>query len=104
MGDRACELDVAHAFAADLGQRHFNATLLTDHSAMLEALVLTAQTLVILDRTKNLGAEKTISLRLEGSVVDGLGLFNFAKRPRPNHLRRRQTDTDRVEVFVFLPA
>jgi hypothetical protein len=50
---------------------------------MLEALVLTAQTLVILDRAKNLGAEQAVPLRLEGSVVDGLGLFNFAKRPRP---------------------
>ncbi|CAI8410690.1 MAG: Uncharacterised protein [Halieaceae bacterium] len=104
MGDRACELDMAHAFAADLGQRHFNTTLLTDHSAMLEALVLTAQTLVILDRAKNLGAEQAVPLRLEGSVVDGFGLFNFAKRPGPNHFRRGQTDTDRIEVFVFLPA
>jgi hypothetical protein len=62
---RACELDVAHALTAYLGQRHFNATLLADHSAMLEALVLTAQTLVILDRAKNLGTEQTIPLRLE---------------------------------------
>ena len=95
---------MAHALATHLGQRHFNATLLADHTTMLKALVLTAQALVVLHRAKNLGAEQTIPLRLESPVVDSLGLFNFTKRPGPNHLRRGQTDTDRIEVFVFLPA
>ena len=46
------ELDVAHALAAHLGLRHFDAALLADHAAVLQALVLAAQALVVLDRAR----------------------------------------------------
>jgi len=36
------------------------------------------------DGAKNLGAEKTVTLGLEGAVVDGLGLGDFAVRPGAN--------------------
>ena len=104
MGYWAGQLDMSHPLSTDLSQCHFDTTLLADHAAVLQALVLTTQTLVVLYRAKDLGAEQTIALWLEGSIVDGLGLFDFAKRPRPNHFRRGKTDTDRIEVFVFLPA
>ena len=83
--DRAGQLDVAHALATHLGQRDLHATLLTHHTAMLEALVLAAQALVVADRAKNLGAEQPFTLRLEGAVVDGLRLFDFAVRPGADH-------------------
>jgi hypothetical protein len=73
--DRARELDVAHALAAHLGERHFDAALLADHAAVLQALVLAAQALVVLDRPEDLGAEQAVPLRLEGAVVDRLGFF-----------------------------
>ena len=76
-----CQFDVAHAFTTHLGQGNFNATLLADHSTMLEALVLAAQALVILYRAKDLGAEQAITLGLEGTIIDGFRLFNFTKRP-----------------------
>ena len=97
--DRTRQFDMAHALATDLGQRHFNAALLTYHAAMLQALVLAAQALVVLDRPKDLGAEQTVSFRLESAVVDGLRLFDFAVGPRTNLLRRRQADADGVEIF-----
>jgi hypothetical protein len=78
---------VAHTLTAHFGQRDFNAALLADYATMLEALVLAAQALIVLDRAKNLGTEQTVTLWLERTVVDGLGLFDFAIRPGPNFFR-----------------
>ena len=99
VGDRRGQFDVRHALTTNLGQGHFDAALLADHTAVLEALVLAAQALVVLDRAKDLGAEQAIALWLEGTVVDGFRLFNFTERPRTDHLRRGQSDTDGVELF-----
>jgi len=46
---------------------------------MLEALVLAAQALVVLDRAKDLGAEQAVTLRLERTVVDGFRLLTSPK-------------------------
>ena len=81
MGNRRGQVDMSHTLTAHLGQGHFNATLFTDYTTVLEALVLAAQALVILDRAKNFGTKKTITLWLERAVVDCLRLFYFAKRP-----------------------
>jgi hypothetical protein len=97
---RRGQLDVAHALAAHLGLGHLDAALLADDAAVLEALVLAAQALVVFDGAKDLGAEQTVALRLEGAVVDGLGLFHLTERPRADFFRRGQTDLDGVEVLV----
>jgi hypothetical protein len=96
--DRRGQVDVAHALAAHLGQRHFRAALLADHAAVLHALVLAAQALVVLDRPEDRRAEQAVALGLERAVVDGLGLLHFAVGPRADQVRRRQRDLDRVEV------
>ena len=101
MRGRRGQFDVAHALAAHLALRYFDAALLADHTAMLEALVLAAQALVVLDRAENLGAEQAVALRLEGAVVDGLRLLDFAVRPGANLLGRGQPDGDRVEFFFL---
>ena len=74
---RARELDVTHAVAADFGQGYLHPALLANHAPMLQTLVLATQAFVILDRAEDLGAEQTVALRLEGTVVDGLGLFHL---------------------------
>src|SRR5690606_6780437 len=99
--DRAGQLNVAHALASHLGHSHFETALYADHSAMLEALVLTAKTLVVLVGTKDLGAEQTVTLRLKGAVVNRLGLAHFAERPRADLFRRSNTDANRIELFVL---
>jgi hypothetical protein len=99
---RAGQLDVAHPLAAHLGQRHFHAALLADHAAVLQALVLAAQALVVLDRPEDLGAEQAVTLRFERAVVDGLRLLDLAERPRTDLLGRGQPDLDRVEMLFFL--
>ncbi len=97
MRDRAGQLDMAHALAPHLGQRHLDAALLADDAAELHALVLAAQALVVLDRAEDAGAEQPVPLRLEGAVVDGLRLLDLAVRPAPDLLRRGHLDLDLVE-------
>src|SRR6185437_567316 len=62
MRDRRGQLDMAHAVAAHLGQGDLDAAFLADDAAVLHALVLAAQALVILDRAKDAGAEQPVPL------------------------------------------
>ncbi len=97
MRNRAGELDMAHTLAPHLGQRHLNATFLADNAAELHALVLAAQALIVFDRAKDAGAEQPVPLRLEGAVVDGLGLLDLAIRPAADLLWRGHLNFDLVE-------
>ena len=92
------QLDVAEAFAADLAERDFDAALIADHSAMLHALVFSAQAFPVGDRAENLGAEQSVAFRLEGAVVDGLRLGYFAVRPGPDFFWTRQADANGIEI------
>ncbi len=97
---RRRQVDVTHAVTANLGLRHFDAALLADHATVLQALVLAAQALVVLDGTEDLGAEQTITLRLERPVVDGFRLLDFAERPRTDLFGRREADLDGIEMLI----
>src|SRR5262249_54460924 len=97
MRDRCGQLDVAHALAAHLGQRHLHTAFLTDEALVLHALVLAAQALVVLDGTKDACTEKTVTLGLEGAIVDRLWLLDLTEGPRADVVRARDRDTDLVE-------
>src|ERR1019366_2771556 len=92
------QFNVAEALTADLREGHLYAALVADHAAVLHALVLAAETLPVGYRPENAGAEQTIALRLEGAVVDGLRLGDFAVRPTADLFGRSQADADSVEV------
>ena len=77
----AGELDVAEALAADFARGDFDAALVADDAAVLHALVLAAEALPVGDGAEDAGAEEAVALGLEGAVVDGLGLGDFAMRP-----------------------
>src|SRR5690606_21566982 len=94
---RRRQRDVAEALAADVGLDHLDAALLADDAAALHPLVLAAVALVVLYRTEDLGAEEPVPLRLEGPVVDRLGLLDLAVAPLPDLLRRGDGDPDRRE-------
>jgi hypothetical protein len=89
MRDRRGQFDMAHALAPDLLQRHLDAAFLADDAAILHALVLAAQALVILDRAEDARAEQPVALGLEGAVVDGLGLLDLADRTTTGSARAR---------------
>lgn len=55
---RTCQLDVAHALTTHFSLGHFNAALLTDHTAVFQALVLTAQALIIFLPAQRYGRRK----------------------------------------------
>ena len=92
------ELDVTQTFPAHLAERHFHTALVADHSAVLHALIFSAQTFPVGDGAKNLGAEQSVALRLEGAVVDGLRLGYFAVGPRPNLFWTRQADANGIKI------
>ena len=91
---------MTHAVAPHLGLRNFNAALLADHATVLQALVLAAQALVVLDRPEDLGAEEAVAFRFEGPVIDGLRLLHFAERPGPNFLGGSQANLDGIEMLI----
>ena len=99
MRDRRSKLDMAHALTAHLGNRNFNAALFADDALILHALILTAQALIILYRTKDARAEQAIALWLKSAVIDGFWLFDFAKRPAADFFRRRDPNLDLVKGF-----
>ena len=92
------QFDVAQTLAADFRQSDFYTAFVADHSAVLHALVLAAETLPVGDRAKDAGAEQAVALRLESAIVDGFRLGYFPMRPAPDLLGGRQTDSDGVEV------
>ena len=92
------QVDVAHALAAHLLAGHLDAAALADDALVADSLVLAAVALPVLRRTEDALAEETVALGLERAVVDRLGLRDLAGRPVANLLRRRETDSDRVEI------
>src|SRR6185503_1199967 len=91
------QVDVAEALAANLGLDDLDAALLADDPAVLHALVLAAVALVVLHWPEDLRAEQAVPFRLEGPVVDRLGLLHLTVGPLPDLLRRRQRNADRGE-------
>ena len=59
---------------AEPGQRDLNPALVANHSPVFHPFVLPAKTFPISDGAEDFGAEQTVPLRFEGSVVDGLSL------------------------------
>src|SRR5437763_13301803 len=49
--DRHCQLDVAHAFAANARERYFNAATVADNALVLDALVFSAGAFPVASRT-----------------------------------------------------
>src|SRR4029077_18487836 len=101
MSDRRGKLDMAHALAPDLGERHLDAALLANDALVLHALVLAAQALIVLHRAEDARAEQPVALRLEGAVVDRLRLLDLPIGPGQNFLRARNADANLVEILLL---
>src|SRR5690606_3450991 len=91
------QVDVAETLAAHLALNDLDTALLADDPAVLHALVLAAVALVVLHGSEDLRAEEAVPLRLEGSVVDRLGLLDLTVRPLADLFRRCERDADRAE-------
>src|SRR5581483_11446202 len=93
-----CQLDVSQALTAYFGKSDFHAAFVADHSAMLHALVLAAETLPIGYRSEDASAKQPIALRFKSAVINSFRFGYFAVRPAPYLFRRGQADSDCVEV------
>ncbi len=87
VGDRSRQLDVAHALTAHTGLGDLNTAVGADFTLVSDLLQLTAMAFPVFGRPENPFAEKAVALRLESSVIDGLGLGHFALGPLADLLR-----------------
>ena len=83
-----------------LARGDFHAAAVADLALVADLLILAAVALPVLRGAKDALAEQAVALGLEGAVVDGLGLFDLAVRPFTDHLRRSESDFDRVKRCV----
>ena len=82
------QLDVAHALAAHLGPGDLDAAAVADLALVADLLILAAVALPVLGGPEDPFAEQAVPLGLQGAVVDGLRLFDFAVGPFADLLRR----------------
>jgi hypothetical protein len=97
MADGHCQFDMPNALPSHARQCHLDTATITDHTAVLDALVLAAIAFPVPHRAENAFAEQAALFRLEGAVIDRLGVFHFPVRPRADHIRRRHPNADLVE-------
>ena len=81
MRTRCGELDVCHPIPANLRLNNLYTTLLANNTSVLHPFVFAAVAFIVFCRAENLGTKKAVTLGLEGSIVNCLGLFDFPMRP-----------------------
>ena len=69
---------MAHPFPADFLLCYFHTATVADNASVSDPLVFSAMALIVLGRSEDLFAEKTVSLRLVCPVVDCLWLQDLA--------------------------
>ena len=97
VGHRGGELDMAHALTAHTALGHFHAAALAHDALEAHALVLAAGAFPVAGRSEDLLAEQTVLLRLQGTVVDGLGLLDLAIAPVTDVVGGGQADPQFVK-------
>src|SRR5690606_11473695 len=99
MRDRSGEVDMTHAFPANLGYRDFDTAFFADDAFIFHALIFAAQTFVIFYRAKDARTEQTVTFWFERPVVDGFRLFDFTECPATNALWRCKANLNLVKCF-----
>ena len=79
MRHRACQFDMTHSLTPNRGEGNLNPAFFADDASMLKALVLAAQTFVILHRAEQFCTEQSVALGLECAVVDGLRFLDLTE-------------------------
>ena len=98
VGAGSSQFDVSHALAPHLGKGHLDTALVADNSAVFHALVFSTKAFPVGHRAKDLGAEKSVALRLEGPIVNGFRLGHFAVGPGADLFGRSQADANGVKL------
>ena len=77
-----------HALSSDLGTGYFHTALVADNTLKTHLFVFAAETFVVFGRTKDPLAEKSVSFRFQGAVVNSFRFGHFAVRPASDLFRR----------------
>ena len=93
------KLNVTHTLTTHALKCDFHATLFAGYAFVFDALIFTAQALIILDRSKDTRTKETVAFWFERTVIDRLWLFNFAVRPAFDLIWAGKGDTDIVELW-----
>ena len=81
---------------------YLDAAAVADDAAVADSLIFAAVAFVVLGRTEDLLAEKTVPFRLVGPVVDRFRLEDLAATPVDNIFRRCKGDADSLEIALYL--
>ena len=99
--DRRCQLDVTHTLTAYLCTGDFYAAAVADLTLKANLLKLTAVALPVLCRSENALTVQTVTLRLLGTIVDGLRALYCTIGPLPDAIRRSKTNLNRFKSVKF---
>ena len=95
------QFDVAHALTTNFLLSYLYTATLADNTLVTNTFVLTAMALIVLNWTEDVLAEQTITLRLVGTIVDGLWFENLSRAKAHNLIWRCESNRDAGET-VFL--
>jgi hypothetical protein len=90
---------MAHALPANPRQRDFDATTIADYALVLDPLVFATRAFPIPGGTKDSLAEQTTFFRFESSVIDRLGIFDFAFAPLPHRVARGNANRYLIKTY-----
>ncbi len=102
VGNRHNQCNVACALTTYFLLGNFHTASVADDALVANALVLTTMALVVLGRTENALAEKSVAFRLIGAVVDGLWLEYLAEGILKDFLWRCETNGYLGEISLCL--
>ena len=97
MGNRSSQLDMAHPLTAHACLGNLNTTAVADYAFITDLLVFSTVTLPVFAGSEDTLTEQTVTLRLQGSVVDGFRLEHLPVRPLSDLFRGCQADFDCVK-------
>src|SRR5579884_173901 len=93
-----CELDMAHALAANFRARDLHAAAIADHAFEADPLILAAVAFPVFGGPEDLFAEQAVAFGLEGAIVDGFRFLDLAERPSTDLFGRSKSDAHRIEI------
>ena len=85
-------MNMSHTFATHFLLCNFYPATIADNTFITDTFVFSAMTLIVLDRTEDTFAEKTVALRFVRTIVNRFRFQNFTTRVFKNLFRRSQTD------------
>ena len=102
MGNGNDKLDMACTLTANLLLCNLHTATVADNTLVTDALVFATTAFIVLGGTEDALTEKTVALRLVGTVVDGLGFSDLTVTALEDFLGRSKSDSNLREIILYL--